>query len=370
MMSAILRGFDFPARDIGDQLRFCNPLLSFDEGETAPIFLARDLDWQFEGEDRADWLTLVDADEVESFATLVSGEPLRIRRGEGVVLMGERFFSAARKVGIDPDRDRGVKFKVIREARCRIGRASVDSYNRFAGRLTGEAARIFDGELSGVAGEKLSAVGEAALFLLRKCGLTSPTNLAIRQLVAARVARQMDGYRRLLIRFSLELGDTEDDIHRRVDRHLEIVREGTEGTIDLIPELPGREQFILHYIFDDAKYATLGGGYLSYSVHPQSTCFEHFYVPASNTTYSGNCLTEYTPKDKSYIAARKIYAINRRRSQRKGKNSPVVSNSYAEFELKKPRRFSGIRYTSPRESSVVGIDHNPDLVFQLRFNPP
>ena len=100
MTSAILRGFDFPARNIGDQLRFCNPPISFGDSEAAPIFLARDLDWRHEGEDQSRWLTPVDTDEVASFATLVSGKPQRIRhRPVGVVLMGEHYFSAVRRVG-------------------------------------------------------------------------------------------------------------------------------------------------------------------------------------------------------------------------------------------------------------------------------
>ena len=173
MTSANLRGFDFPAGDIGDQLRFCNPLISFGDSEAAPIFLARDLDWRHEGEGQSRWLTPVDTDEVASFATLVSGKPQRIRQGQGVVLMGEHYFSAVRRVGIDLGRDGSVKFEVIPEAQCRVGLASVDGYERFARRLTGEAARIFDGELLESAGEELSAIGEAALFLLRKCGFNA-----------------------------------------------------------------------------------------------------------------------------------------------------------------------------------------------------
>ena len=138
--------------------------------------------------------------------------------------MGERYFSAVRRVGIDPERDGSMKLEVVPEVQCRVGLANVDEYGRFTRRLTGEAARIFDGELLESAGEKLSAIGEAALFLLCKCGLTPRTDLAIRQLVAARVTGQTDRYRRLLTRFSLELRDKESDIHERVDRHLEFVR--------------------------------------------------------------------------------------------------------------------------------------------------
>ena len=149
MKSPILRGFDFPEREIDDQLRLCNPLLSFEEGESAPIFLARDLNWQPSGENNAGWLARVDIDEVESFGTLVSGEPQRILRGEGVVLLGERLFSVAREAGIDLEDIRDVKLKAFVGAGYRIGLAGVDAYHRFAtefGKNGGEGIRRRTGQ--------------------------------------------------------------------------------------------------------------------------------------------------------------------------------------------------------------------------------
>ena len=324
MMSAILRGFDFPARDIGDQLRFCNPLLSFDEGEMAPIFLARDLDWQLGAEDRADWLTPVDADEVESFATLVSGEPQRIRRGEGVVLMGEHFFAAAREAGIDLDRGPDVKFKAFSETRHRIGLASTDSYHRFARELTLEAARIFDEELSRVVEEKLSASGEAALFLLRKCGLTSSTDLAYRQLAAVRVTRQTDRYRRLLIRFSLDLGETEADIHMRVDRHLEVAR---GGIVDRSDEQPWQEQIDWPYVSDGRKYVVLGRVHIPYPICLQNTDL----VPLGMLAMDIDFLKRKVYTDKSDVDNRKIYNMDSVICQEKAEYFPVKADLHIEF---------------------------------------
>lgn len=355
MMSAIFRGFDFPARDIGDQLRFCNPLLSFDAGEEAPIFLARDLDWQYEGGERGRWLTPVDEDEVESFATLVLGEPRRICRGEGVVLMGERFFSAAREVGIDPDRDRSVQLMAIPEARCWVGLASAELYGRFASRLTGEAEKTFDGELSGVVGKKLSAIGEAALFLLRKCGLTSPTALAIRQLAAARVARQTDRYRRLLIRFSLELGETEDDIHKRVGRHLEIASGSTEDRSSVIPEQPWGDWSAGFNISDDTKRGLLVWERLCISYFAQNTDPVHFYL-SPNNSYD---FVIKTYIDKSDIGNRQIYNPGIVRSRDKEKYSPPKSNLHMEIGVKKLpglSRFGLDRFSDYQPSIFPALD--------------
>lgn len=232
MISPILRGFDFPEREIDDQLRLCNPLLSFEEGESAPIFLARDLNWQPGGENNAGWLARVDVDEVESFGTLVSGNPQRILRGEGVVLLGERLFSVAREARIDLENIRDVKLKTFVGAGYRIGLAGVDAYHRFARKLARAAAKVFDEELDNTSGWRLSVSGVAALVLLRKCGMTSPSALAIRQLVAARIGGHTDRYRRLLVRFSLELGELEDDVHKRVSRHIEVARDAIGRTTE------------------------------------------------------------------------------------------------------------------------------------------
>ena len=250
MISPILRGFDFPEREIDDQLRFCNPLLSFEEGESAPIFLVRDLNWQPGGEDNGGWLARVDVDEVESFGTLVSGEPQRILRGEGVVLLGERFFSVAREAGIDLEDIRDVKLKAFVGAGYRIGLAGVDAYHRFAKNLARAAAKVFDEELDKTSGRRLSVNGAAALVLLRKCSMASPTALAIRQLVAARIGGQTDRYRRLLVRFSLELGELEDEVHKRVSRHIEVARDRIGRTGDFTTEPFLRRQHFGIYEID------------------------------------------------------------------------------------------------------------------------
>ena len=224
MTYAIFRGFDFPARDAGDQLRFCNPLVSFEEGESAPIYFVRDVDWSQGSDGQARWITPLDADEIEAFATLVPGTKLQIRPGDGIVLIGEQISAAARSLKMEADRGSLVEFTDYSEPRLRIGVANADSYRDLVRRLTEEAASIFDGELEATTGTELSRKGETALFVLRKCGYSLPTALAIRQLAAARVTRQRDRDRRLLTRFSRELNLAEDVLDRRVDQHLRHIR--------------------------------------------------------------------------------------------------------------------------------------------------
>ena len=224
MTYAICRGFDFPARDAGDQLRFCNPLVSFEEGESAPIYFVRDLDWSLGSDGQAWWITPLDADEIEGFATLVPGTTLQIRPGDGIVLIGEQISAAARSLKMGADHGSLVEFTEYSEPRLRIGVANADSYRDLVRRLTEEAASIFDGELGATTGTELSRRGETALFVLRKCGYSLPTALAIRQLAAARVTRQRDRDRRLLTRFSRELNLAEDVLDRRVDQHLRHIR--------------------------------------------------------------------------------------------------------------------------------------------------
>ena len=248
MTNAILRGFDFPAIDAGEQLRFCNPLVSFEESESASIYFVRDLDWSSGSDDRARWFTPLDTDEVETFATLVPRTMLQIRPGDGIVLIGERIIAATRSLEIaletDADDAERVFFKEFTGhsgTRYRIGVADTDSYRKLVKRLTDKAASIFDDELQATAAAQLSESAETALFLLRKCGFSLPTVTAIRQLAAARVTRHWDRHRRLLIRFSRELKTTEGDLDDRVGRHLRHIKDaGAWPSRPTEPELPGK----------------------------------------------------------------------------------------------------------------------------------
>lgn len=63
------------------------------------------------------------------------------------------------------------------------------------------------------------------MLILRRCGPLRDEDLAIRQLAAAKQNKELDLYRRLLARFARDLRESEDDLHQRVERHIELASE-------------------------------------------------------------------------------------------------------------------------------------------------
>ena len=214
---AVLRGFDVAVGDVGDRLRFCQPVLSF-EGDPA-LYVARRLDWQ---NDRKA-LAVTGPAEAAELGTLLpdTGQPMA--SGKGVVAAGTGFVETAAVAGVHLDRA-GVSFLRLADAKCRIGVATPECFVKLKARLTDEARTVFDDALGEAArhGRRLSDRGNAALLLLRRCGPRRRDDLAIRQLAGARQNRELDLYRRLLIRFELELKTQKEDLHKEVERHIEL----------------------------------------------------------------------------------------------------------------------------------------------------
>ena len=214
--TARLRGFDTAVADIGDQLHLCHPLLSF-EGEST-LYVARRLDWK--NDPKA--LAVADASEASALATLLPDTHTQpITSGEAVVAVGTPFARAATVAGIQLDGS-GIEFSSIHDAECRIGVATPARFMKIKTRLANKALITFDEELGDAArlGDRLSERGNAALLLLRRCGPRRRDDLAIRQLAGARQNREFDLYRRLLIRFALELHTQENDLDERARRHI------------------------------------------------------------------------------------------------------------------------------------------------------
>ena len=214
--AAVLRGFDTAVADIGDQLHLCHPLLSF-EGDSQ-IYVARRLDWK--NDPKA--LAVADASEASALATLLPDTHTQpITSGDAVVAVGTRFAQAATAAGVRLDGSE-IEFSSIHDAECRIGIATPARFIEIKARLINEARTTFDEELRDAArrGDRLSARGNAALLLLRRCGPRRRDDLAIRQLAGAQQNRELDLYRRLLIRFALELHTQENDLDERTERHI------------------------------------------------------------------------------------------------------------------------------------------------------
>ena len=213
---AVLRGFDTAVADIGDQLHLCQPLLSFEGDPT--LYFARRLDWQ----DDRKALAVADPSEASELGTLLPDTHRRtIASGEAVVAVGAGFVRAVKAAGVQFD-GAEMDFAMVGNAECRIGVATPARFANLKTRLADEARTAFDDELGDAAlhGRRLSGRGNAALLLLRRCGPRRRDDLAIRQLAGARQNRELDIYRRLLIRFALELHTREDDLDKRAERHV------------------------------------------------------------------------------------------------------------------------------------------------------
>ena len=225
---AILRGFDMTVSDVGDQLHFRQPLLSF--GTSSKLYVAGRVDWH--GDKLA--LTKVDDPEDLEMATLLTdGVGRRVTSGKGVVVAGAAFFQAASRAGFQLG---GFSCLSAEDDECWIRVATAEEFVALKGELIDESREVFDEELGEARrqGSRLTKRGNAAMLILRRCGPLHREDLAIRQLAAARQNRDLDLYRRLLARFELELDEPEDRLHKQADRHIELadaeVRAGWHGS--------------------------------------------------------------------------------------------------------------------------------------------
>lgn len=215
---ATLRGFHVSVADIGDQMHLCHPVLSFENDDA--LYLAHRLNWR----DDPDALAATDPDEASQGTLLPTTCSLPIASGQGVVAAGVVFVQAVEWTGLQLEPE--IAFaRVIEEQPCWIGLATPAVYTALRTRLTEDARDAFDKALGDAVGDErcLANEGNAALLLLRRCGPTRRDDLAIRQLAGARQNQEFDLYRRLLIRFALELNTQEKVLDERAMRHLALV---------------------------------------------------------------------------------------------------------------------------------------------------
>ena len=215
---AILRGFPVSVADVGDRVRLCHPLLSFEDSPA--LYVANRLDW----ENDPDALTVVDPGEASTLGTLLPSTCIRpISSGQGVVAVGEGFVQIVAKAGIVLDSE--IRFSRMDGLEYRIGVATPALYAALRTRLGEEAREAFDEAMEEAVScqSNLSDEGNAALFVMRKCSPGPRDDLAIRQLAGALQNQQDDLYRRLLVRFAFELNTQERTLHERVQRQLAMV---------------------------------------------------------------------------------------------------------------------------------------------------
>ena len=267
---ATLRGFPVSVADVGDQMHLFHPLLSF-EGDPA-LYLAHRLDWRNDPEA----LAIADPNEASALGTLLPPACARpIASGEGLVALGAGLVQAAAAAEVEL-LDSEIAFARVDGPECWIGVATPALYTALRTRLAEDARAVFDEALEDAVhlGSRLSERGDAALLLMRKCGSLRRDDLAIRQLAGARQNGEFDLYRRLLIRFALELETQEGILDDRVKRHIAAVRQTVISTFaddsrfGLLLDLIRKRSFpdeALERPYGEMYSKTIGGGLVSAS---------------------------------------------------------------------------------------------------------
>ena len=218
MNAASLIGFGAKLPDIKERLRFCTPLLMFEDDENSLIYYAQSLSWSAT-EDGFHRLSRVAEDEVEEFGTLLPEAVEGISPGTGVVVMGPGFSEIADRFQLADSSE--IEFSEFTELDCRMGLSTVEVFRRLEESLVSIAKEKFDDELGASFGVSLSEKGRFALKVLEKCGSVRNTDVAIRELAAAWITNRNDRYRRLLIQSSIELHESENIINDRVKRFVD-----------------------------------------------------------------------------------------------------------------------------------------------------
>ena len=226
-----LRGFDMALPDIGDQLHFRQPLLSF--GSNPTLYVARRVDWHA---DRRALAIVDDPEDLEMATLLTDGIGRQVASGQGVVVAGAEFYQAASLAGFQLD---GFSRISVVDCESWIRVSTSVEFVALKNELIDQSRLVFDEELGKARRQRsrLTERGNAAMLILRRCGPLRREDLAIRQLAATRQNRDLDLYRRLLARFELELDEPEGRLHEKAERHIELAyAPATYGQWPKMPE--------------------------------------------------------------------------------------------------------------------------------------
>ena len=216
----VLRGFLGRLGDLQGRMRFCHPILSAKSGGT-DLFVAKDIRWSSDGKG----LEPVNEEEVRSFGTLWPESTSTIGPGVGVAVIGKKLMREV-SASVGSAEAEGLPFEWDDRLGCWIAVCRRTEFDACAKRLAELSREVFDRELRRCASkaDKLSRIGTAALFVLRRAPGRRDTDVAMRDLVAASVQSEHDLYRRLLRVLSVKLRLAEDALDRQARRHVESIR--------------------------------------------------------------------------------------------------------------------------------------------------
>ena len=202
---ATLRGFAGHPVDFEDRVGFCHPLLSLSQDS---VYLAEHLQWQ-EKPDRH--LTLLDADALEEFGTLLPERGSELESGSGVVVVGAAFRRLLYEADLAYLGD--LAFHDVPDLGVVYGVASPNEFRRYLRALSQGAVAAFDKQLQAITDGTLSDVGRAALEILRRVPLARDSASATRELVGALLERDFQLYERLVVHISRDLDEEESLVH-------------------------------------------------------------------------------------------------------------------------------------------------------------
>ena len=229
MSDVLVAGFDAHISEIQDQLRLCQPILTFEGDER--MYLARRLDWSRQDEATGRSLTFVDNDDVATFGTVLPVEArMPIQPGIGVLTVGRAFFDAVQGLVDDPWGE--TTLCQFDENPYWIGLADVSRFEQIRTRIANSAARSVDDEIGKALGSDttMSRRGRLASHVLRQCDRRR-TDVAIRELATALVDREFDLFRRRLSRYSIELGASRDVLEAQAGEYLRLVGTSSHGKV-------------------------------------------------------------------------------------------------------------------------------------------
>ena len=221
MNTAFLRGFDALLHDLEGGLSFCRPLISLESGSSTPVYYSSQLFWDSSDQEQSPFVT-VNEDEISAFGTLLPVSEDKIYSGMGLIVMDAAFAELATKLDLLDSPD--ISFRRYEELQCVVGVCDLQAFREYEQSVVDHAKRIFDNELRSLSKGNLHEGGTAALYLLRKCGSSRDSDVAIRELAAALIGEETDLYRRLLIQYSIDLGETEHVLDERARRFIKTRR--------------------------------------------------------------------------------------------------------------------------------------------------
>lgn len=214
-----LWGIDGDLRGNESRMQACLPFLV--RAGDPRVFAARGADW-----DLATGASLSIFPSEEEAARHGTGlslpKQIRVRPGQLVVLFGPEFFRNLQLLK-HPEISRWAAPLEPTPEGFRIGCLEVDNYERLAREISHIAKDVFDHEIEDLFGIKLSERAEAALAVLRNTGYALFFDQAIRTLVAEKISRKPDAYRKTLKLASLRLKVTPQALEQDVQRYLGVM---------------------------------------------------------------------------------------------------------------------------------------------------